>query len=92
VTALMAWIILAIFYCQTRMRGAMAAHCVGPGAILVMLLLALFSVVTEQSWRGLPEPGQVLWLVAVGCFASSIVGFPSSVVQMVIRAFRDRRR
>jgi hypothetical protein len=94
-TAVVTWTLLAIFYRNRRVRGMMVAHCAGPVAVLSYLFIALLVLLVALIRQDLPEipgVGQLLFPIAIGCFVSSLVGFPCSVVQMVGRAFRDRRR
>ena len=60
----------------------LVAHCAGLGVALFIGLAKWFDA------GGIVE---FLQAAAVGCFVSSLVTFPCSVVQMVVRAFRDRR-
>jgi hypothetical protein len=83
---LAAWLVLGALLLVKGVRGMIVAHCIGPVVALFIKLLASGSsglVVSGFSFEG---------VLAVGCFVSSLISFPASVVNSVAIAVRLRSR
>ena len=76
---LAAWLVLGVFLLTKGVRGLIVAHCVGPA-------LALFIKFLTCDTSGLVISGlSFTQVLAAGCFVSSLVSFPASIVAHGLR-------
>jgi hypothetical protein len=73
-TILSVWLVFYVFYDRLRPRGPVAAHCVGPVA---MVFVAFLFTIEGQSGA--------LVVVPMGCFVSSAVSFPLCAARLARR-------
>ena len=84
-TVFVCWLILFIFLRSKRVHGMLVAHCAVPVIVLVFVVLELLR--SMNSMRDCAEAVQgASMALAFCCFVSSMVSFPASVLQMIVRA------
>ena len=95
VTVFVGWTMLLVFLRSKGVRGMLVAHCLVPGFFL--LFACPYCLSELSNWlSGSPptldaESVRVFLLtLARVCFVSSMVSFPASVLQMIVRALRQR--
>ena len=86
VTLFATWAILFLFLRSRGVRGMLVAHCAGPVVGLVFVpLQTVFRQAGPHDWL-LSNFGPIV----TGCFISSLISFPISVLRMVVLAVRRR--
>ena len=86
-TVMVPWLLLAAFYVRTRLHPAFAVHCAGP--VLALTITMLLVISEPDEFR---NPGKNLGMAPVsGCFVSTTISFPVSVLMMVVSVFSRNR-
>jgi hypothetical protein len=89
VTVFVTWLILFFFLHTKGVRGMLTAHFIGP-AVGVLLLLPPTSIFIEDKGRQVEPLLLFAMSGAAGCFVSSLISFPASVLRMVVLALRRK--
>ncbi len=81
---LVAWLVLGAFLLTKGVRRLIVAHCVGPALALFIKLLTFDTSGRVISGLTLAQ------VLAAGCFVSSLISFPVSIMRMVCVAVMRR--
>jgi hypothetical protein len=92
-TVFFAWFVLFIFYLTKGVRGMIVAHVIGPGfALLIAILKLHIHTVSDGQTHsaGISSSYDFFSHIAAGCFVSSMLSFPFTVIQFVTSALWKR--
>jgi hypothetical protein len=89
-TIFVAWLLMIPFYVRHRLWSVIVVHSLTPTLMMLFRLVAL--AVGKTSVDGNHGPWTLLLAATVaGCFVSTLVNFPASVLMVVVNAFETTR-